>query len=587
MPGQASFSKIVKDRTIEFSRMEYLERIEYMTMALSSKTNSEKKFIGLIGHSSFDWHIFDMAVISAGSISVPIYQELSPSETSYILNHADIEILFVDSTESLIKIESLLDDLPKLKIIVTTLEHSRCYFKNIEIFLLDDFIQQGIQLSRRYPKNFKELIKKQNPEDIVSIIYTSGTSGTPRGAVFNHASFVGLLDNLKSQFKTLLDSTDSSLIHLPLAHVLGKCNSLLPLVSDIRLIFFAEAPCLLEGLSISHPSVLITVPANMEALRYLIEARLEQKIILKKKAYSWLNQKSNHFFDKIEKSLSPSMSELLLKKVSSHFITRPLAQLLGQNLKVIFCGGSKLNIETHQLFRNLDLMILEGYGLTETLGPCVLNPIHKQFPGTAGIPFGDFDLKLGDKGEVFVKGASLFKAYHKEQELYSSLMQDGWLDTGDLGSIDANGYLRIEARKQDIICLSNGINISPNKISNALELSEYISRAVIAGDDQNELIALISLNKEGLLKHFSSLALPKTTSLEELAHHAEIIEIIRHSIFEANRELGLFEKIKYFNIFRVELSTQSGHLTPTQKTRRVIILEEFSALLENPYSAIL
>lgn len=399
-----------------------------------------------------------------------------------------------------------------------------------------------------------------------------------------HETLLQMFVNVQRGFSGAITEKDKTLSFLPLSHVLGRTESMLNVMFGLQVAYSRGADFLLDDIGICKPTLVIAVPRVFEKIYTKINLQIENMPIYKRKMFDWAKSISDKYFEKIEADLAPPTAEILLRNTAYNTIYKNIYEKFGGNIRFFVSGGAPLNPDIIRFLRNANLTVLEGYGLTETFGPIVINPVRKQIPGTVGLPLGEVKIKLDTDGEILIKSKSVFKEYYKNDgETADAFTDDGWFKTGDIGIINNEGYLKITDRKKDIIITSAGKNVAPQHVENVIKSSPYISQFVVIGDQRKFLTGVVGLEKEDILDLLDKYGLDRSSSIEAISQDPDIRNEIRIEIEKANEKLARYETIKDFIISPHNFSIDSGHLTPSLKIKRKRVLIEFQEEIDAMY----
>lgn len=585
-PERYALGWIENNEVKNLSFNDYKNTIEILIAAFQKiKINVGDK-IAILSQTCKEWHLLDMASMISRSCLVPIYPSYLSSEIEFIFQHSDSSVLIVENDKQMEKIFPILNKLTNLKLIISiqdlsedTLKKFRnyCpYFSYKELFTL------GKEELTTHPDLLEIHIQNQQPEEYASIIYTSGTTGEPKGAVITQQAITKMLINVESSIKGAFGPNDKTLTFLPLSHVLGRCDSLLPLVFGWQSVYAESIEKLVDNLAIVRPTVIIAVPRIFEKIYAKIMDQIKDSSFAEKQIFKLAVSSAEKYFSKIDRDLSPSALEIAEYTLANKLVFSKIYNRFGGKIRYFVSGGAPLSSEIIKFLRYANLTILEGYGLTETVAPCCLNPLSKQVPGTVGRPMGDTQFSFGPDNEILIKTEALMKEYYKNPKATAEAMKDGWFHSGDIGEFTPEGYLKITDRKKDIIITSGGKNVAPQKIENIAKTKAHISHLVVIGDKKNYLTALVGIEKERYLSILDEVGLPSNCTLADIAENPKVIELIQIEIDEVNQELAQFETIKKFKIISEELTTDN-FLTPSLKIKRKAIIEQYKDLIEEMY----
>jgi long-chain acyl-CoA synthetase len=587
-PNRNAISWIDKGKEVTQKFEAYYKDIESLALGLLAKGFSKGDRIALLADTSTDWNRMDYAALSIGGIVVPIYPTLVPEDINYIFNHSECSFIFLDTNKQLQKIKEQFSELKILKGVLVNFEVDedlkQFFSDKAELLHIRDLSHDGHELVQSEPNKFNEIIESVGPSDIATIIYTSGTTGKPKGATMLHETLLQMFSNVQRGFSGSISERDKTLCFLPLSHVLGRTESMLNVMFGLQVAYSRGADLLLEDINITKPTLVIAVPRVFEKIYTKINLQIESMPILKRKMFDWAKDISDRYFEKIEADLAPPTAEILLRNTAYNAVYKKMYERFGGNIRFFVSGGAPLSPDIIRFLRNANLTVLEGYGLTETFGPIVINPVRKQIPGTVGLPLGEVKIKLDTDGEILIKSKSVFKEYYKnKEETSSAFSEDGWFRTGDIGEISTEGYLKITDRKKDIIITSAGKNIAPQHVENVVKSSPYISQFVVIGDQRKYLTGIVGLEKEDILELLDKHGIDRSASIEEISKNADIRNEIRSEIEKVNQRLAKYETIKDFFISPHNFSIDSGHLTPSLKIKRKRVLVEFADEVDAMY----
>lgn len=570
-----------------YNNEEYLQKVKIFFYGLHKLGLQNQDRLAILAQTSKEWHFFDLATMCARAVVTPVYPTYMPHEVEYILNHSETKILIIENESQLHKILEIQHNLPHLKSIVSLKDIHEDSLKKLSDKIIfrsfQQFIDEGQAESVNSPKLFEATIQASEPHDIASIIYTSGTTGDPKGAVITQRAFVVMLNNVYTSLKTNILPSDRTLTFLPLSHVFGRCDSFLNLVFDFECVYAESLDKVVDNLQVAKPTILLAVPRIFEKVYSKVLENIQKENDLKKKVFEWALSASNTYFEKINQDKSPSTYEILQKNLAYKLVFEKIYNRLGGRIRFLVSGGAPLAPEIIKFMQNANLTILEGYGLTETVAPCILNPPVRQIPGAIGLPLGDVQVKFAEDGEIMLKTEALFTEYYKNKEATNEAFKDGWFLTGDIGELTTDGYVKITDRKKDIIITSAGKNVAPQKIENLLKLQRHISNAMVVGDKRKFLVAIISLDRDAVIEDAEALGISGRPSYEELAGDPKIYDAIDKEIHAVNVELASFESIKGFFIAPNDFTVENGHITPSLKLKKKVILKSYGQEVDALY----
>ena len=519
--------------------------------------------ISIIAENSYKWCVVDLAIISLGAITVPGYTTSNEDEIFYLLSHSEASVVFLNS-KLLSTIENILPKLDKIKHIVC-IDEVKSTKLNKTINSFDNLIDKGSKSLGK--SSFKEdTLYKVKEDDVVSIIYTSGTSSKPKGVMLTHKSIISNILGANELVKELEVKDHKFLSIIPLSHAYEHtAGFFLPILIGAEIFFNENRDQIVNDLLSVKPSLMTAVPRLYEVLHKKINNQLSNQSKITQKLFSKTIELGTKKFEKhellfIEKLQDFALDKLVRKKIQKKF---------GGNLKAFISGGAALNEQVGLFFQSLGINILQGYGQTECSPLISCNPIHNIKINSVGPVIKGIDIKLSKQNEILVKGNSLMKGYWKDKKNTNNTIIDGWLHTGDLGSIDEDGYLYISGRINEMIVNSGGENIAPVPIENLLMSYDEVEQALVCGHNRPFLISVLIPNETLLKANKSDVNIMKTD--------------FQNIINNVNKQLSQNKKIRKFILSDKLFSIENSQLTPTLKMKRRVIEAFYKDEIENLY----
>jgi long-chain acyl-CoA synthetase len=560
----------------------YYEHVRDFCLGLKKLGLERGNRISILGDNCPEWLYADLASQSAGAIGVGIYPTNSYSQVKYILENSQSKFVVVKDQEQADKVLTISKDLPLLqKMIVIDMKGLRKY-KDPIITSFREVEEIGKKVASRTPELFDQMVKETQEEDIAIVVYTSGTTGLPKGAMLSHKNITALLDSF---FEVLpIYRTDSLVSVLPLCHVAERIFSLfIPMKSGCTVNFAESIDTLQADLAEISPTVILTVPRILEKLHSSITIKMQDAHAVKRWAYNQLVPIGQKIAQRRLMRQCIGIPLKLANLIAYLIVFRPLLNRLGL-LQVRECvsGAAPLSKDIMTFFHGVGLMVKEAYGLTECTGVFSLPKGDRIVVGTVGQPLPQWKYKIADDGEILISGPSVFVGYFGDEETTKRAKKDGWLYTGDIGEIDEYGNLKITDRKKEILITSSGKNIAPSEIENQLKFSPYIKEAIIIGDRRSYLTALIQIDFDNV----SDWAQRKNitfTNFKNLAKNPEVYKLIQEEVGKANQALSRIEGIKRFALLEKELDRDDDELTATLKVRREIIEKKYKEVIDLLY----
>ncbi len=535
--------------------------------------------VNILSNTNHKWVITDIGIIIGGGVTVPIYQSNTARESHYIIDHSESRFIFVENRLQLEKVLTIRDDLPRLQKIIV-FNNDVPDDADDMIIGFDDFIEFG--KAQKNDDDFYKIAESIEPMDLASIVYTSGTTGVPKGVMLPHRNFI----YIGAAINDIVDfdpDVDENFAWLPYAHILGRAVQYAIIFAKISTSFARGIDTLLEDMQSAKPTFVVSVPRIYEKIYTKVQVGLESASPIKKALFNWsmgVGRKVSHY----KQQQQPLPFALQLKyNIAFKLVLSKIHELFGGRIRFFVSGGAPLSKDIAEFFHAADVLILEGYGLTETTAPANVNRPNKYKFGTVGPVLPGTEEKIADDGEILIRGPGVMIGYYKNpEETREALDPDGWFHTGDIGEFDEEGFLRITDRKKDIIVTAGGKNIAPQYIENLMKTSPYISQCFVYGDKRKYLTALITLDFEQIKEYADSHGI-QYDSLEELAKDPQIEELIKKEIEERNRQLASYETIKKFVILPSDFTIETGELTPSLKMKRKVILNKYKELLDSLY----
>jgi long-chain acyl-CoA synthetase len=534
--------------------------------------------VGVLSASRPEWVHADFAVFSAGARTIPIYPSYPPDLIQYIVNDAGIKTLIVEDGAQLAKVAEVKDKMDGLEQVVVMEGYQG---KEPWVLTWEALRLLGRDRADALKSELAGRVAEGLPDDIATIVYTSGTTGPPKGVVQTHGNHVFML---KSSEQTLrVKEGDVHLLFLPLAHSFGRLESFAGVYRGLTTAFAESIDRLRENLPEIQPHFICSVPRVFEKVYAGILARADAEKGLKKKIFFWAVGVGKKV-SRLKQARQPVPSGLAFQhRLADKLVFSKMRAALGGRLRFAVSGGAPLSVEIAEFFHAAGILILEGYGLTETCPSLTFNrEDHFKF-GTVGQAQPGVELKIAADGEILGRGPNIAKGYFKKPEATAEVfLADGWFATGDIGTIDSEGFLSITDRKKDLIVTAGGINIAPQNIENLLKGDPFISQAMVHGDRRPYPVALITLNPEELAKFAKAQGILNADPAA-LAKHPKVIERVSRIVEERNGELQSYAKVKKFLILAEDFTVDNGLLTPTLKVKRKIITEQHKDQLDSLY----
>ncbi len=563
------------DEWIAYTWAQFGDMIDSTAKGLLAAGVKEGDFVGIFANNSVWWAVADYAAYTVRAASVPIYGTNSAKEAEYIINHAEIRILFVGNQDQYDKAMTILGVSPYLEMVIA-FDPAIQITPSDKVMYLDDFMNMGRQAGQE--KALEERISRLDSDDLATLIYTSGTTGTPKGVMLTHKNWFAMLFGAGYHIKP--EETDVNLALIPLSHVFERAWSYFILVHNAQVDYCHDHTRLLEFLQESRPHFMCSVPRMWEKVHATLVENINNSSPLKQKLF-WWSLKTGGQVEQLKKKHQPIPLGLSLKyKLADKAVLSKIRAIFGGRTKVYNCGGSAFSGEISEFFYNAGVYILQGYGLTECFVICVSNPERNKF-GTCGPVVPLMQVRISEEGEIQAKGPSMMQGYYKQPELTAEMFtEDGWIKTGDKGYIDEDGFIVITDRIKDMFKTSGGKYVAPQMIETLLKEDFYIENAAAVGDGKKYVAALIVPAFEALEAWAQKNGI-RYSSREELVKHPAVVKLYQERVEKQTKDLGQVEKPKKFAILPVEFSQETGELTPTSKIKRKVIAEKYKDVIDS------
>jgi long-chain acyl-CoA synthetase len=550
---------------------EVVETVRPLALGLADLGVEKGDKVSILGNTRPEWTYFDFAALSIGAVVVPIYQTNSPEECQYVLENSDAKVVIVEDDEQLEKIREVRDRLPKLEQVVRMIGSSD------DAISLDDLAARGTGDAAAWESRWSAVA----PGDICTFIYTSGTTGPPKGCVITHGNYRSMLDMVNQN--SVIEGEDLTYLYLPLAHSFALLIQLGSFDLGATLAYWERDPLkILPNLAELKPTYFPSVPRIFEKIYTAATSGMEKEGGLKKAIFDWSIRVGGRMRHDERAGRAPGF---LLRKQYEFADKRVLSKirgLFGGRLRLAVSGAAPINPDILRFFDSAGVLVLEGWGMTETSTAATISTAEDFKIGTIGKPFPGCQIRIAEDGEILVKGPNVFQGYYKNEEATRETIVDGWLHTGDIGSIDEDGFIKITGRKKDIIITAGGKNITPANLENEIKQHPLVSQCVVVGDRQPYLVALVTLDPEEVVAYAKEHGL--TEDVEQLSANPEIRKSIEDHVDSINEKFARVEQIKKIAILPRDLSQESGELTPTLKVKRAVVAQKHAPEIEKLYA---
>jgi long-chain acyl-CoA synthetase len=547
--------------------------VERLSLGLMELGIEKGDKVAILSNTRPEWTYFDFAALTAGATVVPIYQTNSPEECQYVLEHSDARAVIVEDGDQLEKVRLVGDRCP-------TLEHViRMTGSSDDAISAADLVERG---SRRGPDAWAERWRSVTPDDTCTLIYTSGTTGPPKGCVISHGNYRAMLDMVLEV--GALGDDELTYLYLPLAHSFALLIQFGTVALGATLAYWERDPLkIIPNLAEVKPTYFPSVPRIFEKIYTAATASAEKAGGPKKAIFNWSIRVGHRARERERQGEEPGFLLRRSYEIADRQVLSKIRHLFGGRLKLAVSGAAPINPEILRFFDAAGVLVVEGWGMTETSTAATIATAEDFKFGTVGRPFPGCEVRIADDGEVLVRGPNVFMGYYKNEEATRETLVDGWLRTGDIGEMDDQGYVKITGRKKDIIITAGGKNITPANVEAEVKQHPLVSQCVVIGDRRPYLVALITLDAEESASYAGERGLPEDA--EQLARSDELRATVQSHVDRVNERHARVEQVKRFAILPRDLSQESGELTPTMKVKRNVVAEKYAREIESLYES--
>ena len=554
----------------DISYTEFGASVDAFSKGLNALGVQKGDRIAILSENRPEWAISDFGILKAGAVNVPMFSTLTAAQVGYILKDSGAKIICVSTEKQLEKVASIRDEVPTLEQVII--------FDAVE----GETPAGVIQFTAVCEMAGEKVDSDSQEDEVATIIYTSGTTGNPKGVMLTHANFISNLQACKS----LIDvgETDVLLSFLPLSHVFERLGGhYVPLFSGAKVAYAESTFTVAQNMKDIAPTVMLSVPRLYETMHERILRAVQEGSPLKQKIFHWGVSVGSAVSSAIQQGRKPSAVLQLQQGIADKLVFAKLKAATGGRLRFFVSGGAALPQSIAEFFHAAGILILEGYGLTETSPVISMNYPGKWKFGTVGVSVPGVEVQIAEDGEILTRGPHVMKGYFNNETATAEVIdEDGWFHTGDIGIIDEDGFVKITDRKKNIIVLSNGKNVAPQPIESALVQSPFISQIMVIGSERKNLAALIVPNFDAL-KAWASENGIDTDDLSAMLQTREVERHIQSEIRSRLTDFADFEQVRRFTLLEKEFSQEEDEMTPTLKLKRNVIMERYADAIEGMY----
>lgn len=562
-------------RYVPLSTQEFGDWVKYFALGLHELGFAAGDKLIILASNSPNWVMTDFACLSLGGVTVPIYTTLTPEQVKYIIEDSDARVVVVGDRELREKIEAVRRDLPDLYHLITFESDTPVGYTTLE-----QMFERGKKVDEENPDLYENLALAVKPDDLATIIYTSGTTGPPKGVMLTHHN---LVSNAKSTLSVVeIFNEDILLSFLPLSHSLERWATYCYFYKGVTIGYAESLETLAENMLEIRPTVMVNVPRVLEKIYARVMENVLASSRLRKKIFFWaLKVGKDYGRREIRHQPIPRLLEAK-RKLANKLVFSKIHARTGGRARLFVSGGAALSKDIGEFFYALGLRVLEGYGLTETSPVVSCNSFDALKFGSVGKPIPGVEVKIAEDGEILVRGPNVMRGYYKKEAATEEALAGGWFYTGDVGHFDEEGFLVITDRKKDILVTSGGKNVAPQPIENILKLNPYIANAVVVGDNQRFISALIVPEFEKLEAYAKNSGIVFESRADLIARE-EVQNFLLAEVDRSTPHLASYEKIKKIALLERDFEVAEGEMTPSLKVKRNIVEQKYNTLINSLY----
>jgi len=528
--------------------------------------------VAILANTRPEWTYFDYAALSIGATVAPIYQTNSPEECQYVLEHSDAKAVVVEDDEQIDKIRQIRDRCPRLEHVIRMTGESEDAISSPAL---------GERGDARDASEWDERWRSVTPDDICTFIYTSGTTGPPKGCVISHGNYRSMLEMVNQV--SVIEEGELTYLYLPLAHSFALLIQFGSFDLGTTIAYWERDPQkIMSNLAEVKPTYFPSVPRIFEKIYTAATSNAEKAGGIKKSIFDWAIGVGKRVRDLERQGKEPGPLLKLQYGFADKQVLSKIRGLFGGRLRLAVSGAAPINPEILRFFDAAGVLVVEGWGMTETSTAATIATPEEFKIGTIGKPFPGCDVRIADDGEILVQGPNVFQGYYKNEEATRETLHDGWLHTGDIGEVDDEGFIKITGRKKDIIITAGGKNITPANIEAEIKQHPLVSQCVVIGDRRPYLVALVTLDPEEAVKFAQEHGLPEDPAA--IAADQRVRDGIQEQVERVNRKLARVAQVKKFEILPQDLSQAGGELTPTLKVKRNVVADKYEGEIEKLYA---
>lgn len=554
----------------DISVREFREDVQTLARALAAMGVEQGHSVAIMSPTRYEWTLLDLAILYAGAVTVPIYETSSPTQIAWILEDSDVQAAIVETDQHKRAVQTAIkrEGLGDLR----------------GIWIMDNGLDD-LRAQAELGPDAEAMDKRRsaaNLDDVATIVYTSGTTGRPKGCMITHGNLVNLsLNVLASEMGSVLPRGSKTIMFIPLAHIFARFISFQAIAAGAKVGHTPDVKDLVPDLKSYQPDFILAVPRVFEKVynSAMLNAEQSGKGKIFKTGAALAAE-----YSKAKEAGHIPVGLRLKHWVFDKLLYTKIRAAMGGNVTDAISGGGPLGEYLSHFFRGVGIDIKEGYGLTETTAPVTVNrPGDRTRVGTVGLPIPGNSIRIADDGEILAQGISVFKGYHNLPDKTAEEIVDGWFHTGDVGQLDDDGFLSITGRKKEILVTASGKNVAPAQLEDQIRADGLISQVMVVGDNQKFIAAIITLDAETAPSWLKQRQLDESMTMSEMAQHPAVREHVQGLIDQANESVSRAESIREFRITDQDFTIESGQMTPSLKIRRETIMRDYADLIDDIY----
>ncbi|RCW45905.1 long-chain acyl-CoA synthetase [Halopolyspora algeriensis] len=555
------------------------ERVRAIALGLHAVGIESQQRCAILASTRFEWILADLGILSAGAATTTIYPSSTPEECAYIIADSQSQVVFAEDDEQVDKLRGQRAELPDLHTVITFDGTSDGDW----VLRLDEVEERGRTLAAQQPELFDELLGGIEPEHLATLVYTSGTTGRPKGVRLTHANWLYVAESMDALDESMLTEQDLQYLWLPLSHVFGKVMEMGQLRKGFPTAVDGNVDRLIDNLPVVQPTIMAAAPRIFEKVYNKVVTQAKEGGALKYRIFRWACGVGARVSRLNQRHQPIDLRTRIQYAIADRLVFQKLRARFGGRLRYFISGSAPLSPEIAEFFDAAGVRILEGYGLTETCAATFVNLPTDYRIGTVGRPFPGTEISFAEDGEILIRNGAVMHGYHRmPEETAAALDEDGWFHTGDIGAME-DGFLRITDRKKDLIKTSGGKYVAPQSVEGRFKaVCPYVGNVIVHGDERPYCTALVTLDEEAIAQWARDNGLGDR-SYEQLAAEEPVRALIESYVDEVNAGLARHETIKSFAILPRDLTIENGEITPSLKVKRKVVENNYTDLLEGLY----